>query len=596
MQKRIETISVLVIATIGLLFVGLLAVAGFTVLVQRRQRALGMLAAVGATDRNVKLVMIANGFIVGTVGAVLGVAVGLTGWVAFAPTFEHIAEHRIDRFSLAWWAVLSAVGLAIGTATLASWWPARAASRLAIVSALSGRPAPPRPAHRFAVVGVALGVAGYMLLVLSHQRSPIMVIAGVVATTLGTLFIAPLGLKVLASAARHLPVAGRLALRDLARYQARSGSAVAAISLAIGIAATITVAAASNAATHQAAFGNLPADALMIRTQPDVGPLAELTADELATIRSLASSLAASVGSSGAIELDLAMDPQPIDGRSILVGGSSTSAPRHEVAMLGKVIHHPHGTEISGGLEPYAATPQLLAALGIPASSIDPTKDLITSRTDLGGMSLLAGRTEHDSPSIQLNTAFPHYTSEPSTLITPQAMQRLGLVPAPTSWLIKAPHALTRAQIADAIHHAAAAGVSIETRKDSVRSLAQLRDWSTGIGILAALAVLAMTVGLIRAETAQDVRTLAATGASGLVRRGVTAATAAALGMLGAVIGTSAAYLALLAWNYKRPGTLAHVPAHNLVAILIGLPLVAAFGGWLLGGREPEGLGRKPVD
>jgi putative ABC transport system permease protein len=45
-----ETI-VLVLATFGLVFIGLVAVAGFTVMAQRRVRALGMLGAIGATDR-----------------------------------------------------------------------------------------------------------------------------------------------------------------------------------------------------------------------------------------------------------------------------------------------------------------------------------------------------------------------------------------------------------------------------------------------------------------------------------------------------------------------------------------------------------------
>jgi len=38
---------VLALGTLGLLFVGLMAVAGFTVMAQRRQRALGMLASLG---------------------------------------------------------------------------------------------------------------------------------------------------------------------------------------------------------------------------------------------------------------------------------------------------------------------------------------------------------------------------------------------------------------------------------------------------------------------------------------------------------------------------------------------------------------------
>ena len=60
---------------------------------------------------------------------------------------------------------------------------------------------------------------------------------------------------------------------------------------------------------------------------------------------------------------------------------------------------------------------------------------------------------------------------------------------------------------------AASAGLYIETRGPKSRS-APLRNWSTAAGILLALGVLGMTVGLIRSETANDLRTLTATGAS----------------------------------------------------------------------------------
>ena len=53
------------LATIGLTFIGLLSVAGFTVMAQRRLRALGMIGAIGATDRQVRRVMLANGAAVG---------------------------------------------------------------------------------------------------------------------------------------------------------------------------------------------------------------------------------------------------------------------------------------------------------------------------------------------------------------------------------------------------------------------------------------------------------------------------------------------------------------------------------------------------
>ena len=58
------------------------------------------------------------------------------------------------------------------------------------------------------------------------------VAAGTIATVVGV-FISPLAIRLLASGAARLPVAMRLALRDLGCYQARSGAAPAAISLAL---------------------------------------------------------------------------------------------------------------------------------------------------------------------------------------------------------------------------------------------------------------------------------------------------------------------------------------------------------------------------
>src|SRR5262249_37314568 len=55
-EDRSAALQVLILSTVGLLFIGLIAVAGFTVMAGRRLRALGMLGAIGATDRHVRLV------------------------------------------------------------------------------------------------------------------------------------------------------------------------------------------------------------------------------------------------------------------------------------------------------------------------------------------------------------------------------------------------------------------------------------------------------------------------------------------------------------------------------------------------------------
>jgi putative ABC transport system permease protein len=126
--------------------------------------------------------------------------------------------------------------------------------------------------------------------------------------------------------------------------------------------------------------------------------------------------------------------------------------------------------------------------------------------------------------------------------------------------------------------------------------MARLADQATGTGIALALGVLAMTVGLIRSETARDLLTLTAAGARRRTRRSLTASTAAALALLGAIIGTAGAYLALLAWHHREPHWLGHIPVLDLAAILIGLPVIAYTGGWLLAGKEAPTLARQPLD
>jgi putative ABC transport system permease protein len=72
---------VLIISVLGLVFIGLVATAAFTVMAQRRQRALGMLSSLGATEADVRFVLIADGLLGGVAGAIIGAAVALGGWL-----------------------------------------------------------------------------------------------------------------------------------------------------------------------------------------------------------------------------------------------------------------------------------------------------------------------------------------------------------------------------------------------------------------------------------------------------------------------------------------------------------------------------------
>ena len=162
-------------------------------------------------------------------------------------------------------------------------------------------------------------------------------------------------------------------------------------------------------------------------------------------------------------------------------------------------------------------------------------------------------------------------------------------------WFLQTRSPLTTAQINSAQRAAAAAGITIETRQ-KLTSNAKLRDGATAVGLLVALGVLAMTVGLIRSETANDLRTLAATGATSTTRRTITGATAGALALLGALLGTGGAYLALIAWHRSDLHPLTQIPYLDLVVIIVGLPLIAITGGWLLAGREPSSIAHQALE
>jgi putative ABC transport system permease protein len=206
------------------------------------------------------------------------------------------------------------------------------------------------------------------------------------------------------------------------------------------------------------------------------------------------------------------------------------------------------------------------------------------------------------NPPIQQISQLPSGTSAPNTVVTEHAISTLHLQSSvqTAGWLITVPSGLTPAQITTAQQLAAgASGMSVETR-NSIPSLAQIIDAATIFGILLALGILGMSVGLVRSEASRDLRTLAATGASGRTRRTITATTAGALAFTGAVIGIVGGYLAAIGFFRSNSldglSSLTSIPVTNLLLILVGMPLVAAVLGWLLSGHDPAAIGRSPLE
>jgi putative ABC transport system permease protein len=591
---------VLVVEVLGLVFIGLVSVAGFSVMAQRRLRALGLLSAIGATERNLRLVMIAGGVAVGVAGALTGAVLGLAAWFACVPVLQQAAGHVVDAANLPWWAFAIGVVLAITTSVLAARRPARTIARVPVVAALSGRPAPPKPAHRTVLPGVIVFAVGVACLAFSGglagvagqghagQGRALLLLGGLVAVIVGIVLLAPPAIGMLRASSR-LPVAIRIALRDLVRYRARSGAALAAITFAMFAAMGICLVASIKFDDPLAWSGpNLSGSQLIIYTQQSQGGglIAHLSGAQAARLGGQVSSLAA-ILHTRSVPLE-----SPV---SLSQAGTPQNSPSNFTGTV------------------YVATPQLLATYGIKASQIAPGADILTMRPGLAGVPHLEmtwSTTQSPgqgppctlsndclaSPVIQTVSSLPGGTSAPNTVITQYAVSKYHLQPSLSGWLIQAPAPLTATQISAARQLALAYGVTAET-KSGAPDLGEFANAATALGIVIALGVLAASVGLIRSETAPDLRTLTATGAGSTTRRMITAATAAALGVLGAILGLAGAVIAGLAWAHSSLSAMfGDLPLSDVLILLAGLPLAAAAGGWLLAGREPPVIARQPLD
>ncbi len=589
---------VVLVDALGLILIGLVSIAGFTVIAQRRLRSLGMVRALGASDRNVRSVVRTNGLLVGVTSVVVGSILGFAVWLAYRPDLEATQHHVIGVFQLPWLTVGAALVLALLTPILASARPGRTVTRVPVVTALAGRPAAPKSVTRTALPGVIVMVVSFLLLgdaARSNGSSTAPLLLGFIALAVGVVLLAPTFIASL-SGIRRAPLPVRLATRDLVRYRARSASTLGAISIGVLTAMVVMIATTAR-------YANV---------LDYVGP--NVTSNQLivySSIRGPSNAQPPSAATASRVERGIATSLHATGDVALYQTGATLN-------------RNAPGRQYSGPL--YVATPALLAAFHIDPASINPKADILSMRPGFAGLSdmqivwgnyfggkqgpqvqVCRPRDCLNNPVVQTVDELPAGTSAPNTVITEHAVRTLGLPVGnpvgngPLGWLITTPRPLTTTQVAAARQSAAAVSMTVES-KNSLPTSGEVVDYATGAALLIALFVLAMSIGLIRAETAGDRRTLAAAGASARTRRAITASTGGALALLGAVLGSAGAYVATAAFfsNSSQDetgsliGDLTHVPAVNLLAIFVGLPLIAIAGGWLLAGREPRDLGRAP--
>ena len=301
----------------------------------------------------------------------MGFALGLVVWLAYRPHNEQSAHHLIAMFALPWNVIVPAMVLAVIATFFAAGYPARAITRVPVVSALAGRPAPPRQIHRSLVPGVIALVIGFFIFSLSgavgERRRRDLADPRVHRADRGDHpGLARSSWPCWPGSGGRSPIAIRLPLRDMARYRARSGSALSAISLGIMIAVIIcAVAVARYTNVFDYVGPNMAANALNVYSPP-TGP---------------------TFGPNG--------QTQPVAGRrraSRRRRPPSTPSPPPSARPTSSSsttrpvgLQNPSATGRQWNGPIYVATPALLRAYGINPSSIPSNVDILSSRPGLAG-------------------------------------------------------------------------------------------------------------------------------------------------------------------------------------------------------------------
>jgi putative ABC transport system permease protein len=258
------TTFLLVFAAVALVVGIFLIVNTFSILVAQRSRELALLRAMGASQRQVNLSVIAEAIGVGLVGATIGLGGGWLLAQGLALLFAQFgAEFGGADFVLTWPAVIASYTVGVVVTALASFLPARRAGKIAPVAALRDDVAMPESAiHVRVVAGVLLigaGAAAMTVGLLDLVGDPLWEIGlGILAVVVGTALISPvLATPVIAVFSRlYKPfgTVGTLAAENSRRNPRRTAATASALMIGLALMTMMSIFGGSASASTDAAI------------------------------------------------------------------------------------------------------------------------------------------------------------------------------------------------------------------------------------------------------------------------------------------------------------------------------------------------------
>ncbi|WP_328424637.1 ABC transporter permease [Micromonospora sp. NBC_00389] len=552
------------IAGLGLLEVVLLVGPAFAVGVRRRRRDLALVAVAGGDAAQLRRVVLADGVVLGVLGAAAGLILGVGTAFAGRPLVEqYVFGARFGGYRCWPSALMLLGGVAVLAGVLAALAPAWTAARQDVIAGLAGRRTPPPSRARWLTIGLALVAGGAALAAFGATRtSPAVILTGLILGELGLVCCTPTLIGALARLGRVLPLAPRIALRDASRNRAVAAPAICAVMAAVAGSVALGGYLASDGARDTRAYQPmLPTGHVLVSaTEPTRLPrptLAEVTtaaqaqlgAGAVAAVHTVACPPDGNPGDycyvAPRLPPERACPWLPGDNLAPAERRQARADPRCQLrdgdyygGYVETLVDDGSALPILTGADP-AATAAATAVLRAGGVVVTDPRYLHDGLVTVQVSRAEAGTDGPNGASDLPGYALPAAVGQPRLLLSPSAVRQLGLNSSQTGWVIDTPappDENRQERFTGALRSFGAFSLSVEQG-------AAPRDVSPLLLLLAAAAGL-ITVGaagiataLAAAEGRAELSTLAAVGAAPAVRRLLAICQAGVIAGLGSVLG-----------------------------------------------------------
>jgi putative ABC transport system permease protein len=620
----------LFIAAVGIFIeTTLLAGPAFAVSAARQRRSLALAASNGAEARQLRRYVLGQAVVLGVVSAAVAVVAGLlltlaglTWWQAVHPDFA------AGPFEVIWPRVAGVFICAVVASVVAALLPARGIARLDIVSVLAGRTDNHRVHRGLPIAGVVVMALSGIGLIWSAAATAkadqgmwgLLIVVGAVGLVLGCLMVIPAVLAFVGRLGTRLVLPLRLAARDTARQRGRSTPAVAAIMAAVAALTALSIGAASYTQMKEKAYqpqGPMGSGAISLTggeaSQRDVRAVLARFAPQLEVDPvSYLTSNDATMANSGKVPWVNLVPPGCTEAQILAIfetskaneTAASRTAPTRCENLSNQTTMH------VGSLSSYPAALHLSKS---ERAVLEGGGTLITDPKLVadGQVRFVGGTARLDASGVIGGHAITQHTRIPAVVVDPQAWamafggetdgawilpdtaKKLGWPVQIQAFNLTSPTGTISPQVESAVADRLGDGASFQVERgyqNPFRLILLIAFLVAGLLVLIASLI---STALSLAESQNDMATLAAVGATRLTRRGIAASQALLVAACGAVLGVAVGMIPGIASTWpitsrrSLPPTIA-IPWLPLIAVCIGVPILAAGLAWIAVQRRPQ--------